>query len=124
MTERFGDAASAQGAPARVLTAIDIAVAVMLDTPAVSRAVMGTLGAPEETPGEVSQRSRALWAIALGDGDGLDSGSADLALAILPDQLAAAFRGVLSFWSTGEINNAALRIRAQKAAATLLLGFA
>ena len=123
MTARFEDAAPASEAPSRVLAAVDVAVAVMLETPAASRAVMGALGSPAESPGQVAQRSRALWALALGEGEGLLPDTVDLALAILPDQFAAAFRGVLSFWSAGEVADAALRARARQAAAALLLGF-
>lgn len=123
MTARFGEAAPASEAASRVLAAVDVAVSVMLETPAASRAVMGALGSPGEAPGEVAQRSRALWTLALGGGEGLAPDTVDLALAILPDHLAAAFRGVLSFWSAGEVSDAALRARARQAAAALLLGF-
>ena len=123
MTTRFGAAPPASEMPTRVLAAVDVAVAVMLETPEASRAVMGALGSPGQAPGEVSQRSRALWALALGNGEGLAPDTADLACAILPDQLAAAFRGVLSFWSAGEMADTALQARARQAAAALLLGF-
>lgn len=123
MVARLTAAAPAGDAAARVLAAVDIAAAVMLAEPAVSRAVMGSLGAPGPEPLRVSGRSRALWALALGDGDGLASPPADLACRILPDQLAVAFRGVLSFWTAGEIDDAALPLRARVAAACMLLGF-
>lgn len=108
---------------ARVLVAVDIAAAVMLNAPAVNRAVMAAISAPNDEPGSVSAHSSALWAEALGTGAGLSSATHSLALAALPDQLAIAFRGVLSFWTAGELSDQLLRKRARAAAATVLLGF-
>lgn len=110
-------------APVRVLAAVDIAVAVMLAAPSVNRIVMGSIGSPSEAVGDVSSRSSALWKSALGDGDGLKSVTRALALATLPDQLAIAFRGALSFWTAGEYDDEVLGHRARAAAATCLLGF-
>jgi hypothetical protein len=42
----------------------------MLEEPAVNRAVMGWLGTPGPVPGKVLARSTALWALALGAGEG------------------------------------------------------
>ena len=123
MHARSAAIAPTADAPERVLQVMAIAAAVMTDMPDVNKAVMGAIGAPGGEPGDVQDRSRALWAGALGDGTGLASASRDLGLAILPDQLAIAFRGALSFWTAGEIPNEALRPRAIGAAATLLLGF-
>lgn len=123
MTERFVRTATTTPAPARVLMAVDIAAAVMLESPAVNRTVMGLLGTPTQEPGDVSRRSRALWSMALEDGEGLEPSMVELARAILPDQLAVAFRGVLSFWSAGEIGDPALGLRARQIAAALMLGF-
>jgi AcrR family transcriptional regulator len=122
MHARFAASAPPGTAPARVLAAVEIAAAVMLDQAAVNRAVMGAIGAPSTEPGHVWGRSRALWAEALGDGEGFMDPA--LARAILPDQLAIAFRGVLSFWTAGEIADAQLTSRTRAAAATLLFGFA
>lgn len=107
----------------RVLAAVDVAAAVMLAEPEVNRGVMGTLGAPGNGPGQVFDRSRTLWRTALGDGEGLAPETADLARCILPRQLALAFRGVLSFWTAGEIDDAALPRRAREAACISLLAF-
>ncbi|MFC0387564.1 TetR/AcrR family transcriptional regulator [Muricoccus vinaceus] len=123
MAARFSATAPPGDAAARVLAAVSVAAAVMLEEPVVSRAVMGSLGAPGPEPGQVSGQSRALWALALGAGDGLTPNLADLALRTLPDGLAFAFRGVLSFWTAGEIGDAALAPRARATAATVLLGF-
>jgi hypothetical protein len=84
---------------------------------------MAAIGAPIDEPSDVSSRSGALWAEALADGKGLLPATRPLALAVLPGQLAIAFRGVLSFWTAGEIADADLPIRARGAAAALLLGF-
>ena len=61
--------------------------------------------------------------MALGDGEGLEPSMVELACAILPDQLAVAFCGVLSFWSAGEIGDPTLGLRARQIAAALMLGF-
>lgn len=114
---RAGDACQ------RILAAVDIAIAVMLEDPQVSRAVIGSLGAPSEEPGQVSLRSRALWADTIGEADGFASDVADLGRTALPDHLAMAFRGVLSFWTAGQIEDAALAARARASASALLLGF-
>ena len=123
MHSTFAGAAVPPTAVRRVLAAVDIAAAVMPAAPAVNRAVMGAIGAPSEAPGDVSSRSGALWAEALGAGEGLDPETMSLALATLPDQLAVAFRGVLSFWTAGELPDARLAERAAAAAAATLLGF-
>jgi AcrR family transcriptional regulator len=123
MTRLFSQARPDGDAARRVLVAVDIAAAVMLEEPLVNRAVIGTLGAPSERPGRVFAQSRALWAEAIGEGEGFDPALADVARAVLPDQLAIAFRGVLSFWTAGEISDGELTPRARAAAAAPVLGF-
>ena len=123
MHERLAGAALPETAFARVLLAADVAASVMLTAPAVNRTVMGAIGAPSDAPGDVLSRSSALWAEALGAGNGLATNTLILALAVLPDQLAVAFRGVLSFWTAGELSDQSLARRARTAAATVLLGF-
>lgn len=123
MAGRFNSSEPGGDAADRVFIAVEMAAAVMLAEPAVNRAVIGTLGAATGEPGQVYLRSRALWAQALGDCSGLDPDLAELARSTLPDQLAVAFRGVLSFWTAGEIGDADLVRRARAAAASLLLGF-
>jgi len=123
MTTRFDLAAPGGDAADRVLAAVEIAAGVMLASPAVNRAVIGSLGAPGAEVGQALALSRALWTRAIGSGDGFDPDLADIAAATLPDQLALAFRGVLSFWTAGEIADDALTHDAVKAAASLLLGF-
>lgn len=123
MVARFDEAAPGGDAADRVLAAMDIASAVMLASPAVNRAVIGTLGAPGGEEGRAYVLSRALWARAIAGGDGLEPGLVEIARQALPDQLALAFRGALSFWTAGEIASPALASRARAAAAALLLGF-
>nr|WP_244465860.1 TetR/AcrR family transcriptional regulator [Devosia soli] len=120
MTRRFAQTPPLPDAMSRVLLAVDVAVAVMLDEPDVSRAVMGWLGTPSATPGRVWERSKALWSLALGDGEGLDATRRDEALRHLPGQLAFAFRGVLSFWTAGEVSNEALSRNAREISEALL----
>ncbi len=124
MHERLAEASLPNNAVTRVLLAVGVASSVMLTAPAVNRAVMGAISAPSDTPGDVSSRSSALWAEALGGGNGLAKPTRTLALATLPDQLAVAFRGVLSFWTAGELSDEMLARRGRAAAAAVLLGFA
>jgi len=123
MQEQFAQAARPDTATARVLLAVDIGASVMLAAPVANRAVMAAIGAPIDEPSDVSSRSAALWAEALADGKGLLPATRPLALAVLPSQLAMALRGVLSFWTAGEIPDRLLKKRARAAAAAVLLGF-
>lgn len=123
MQSRFVAEPALTDAAERVLLAIDTAAAVMLEEPEVNRAVMGWLGTASSSPGHVWARSTALWTLALGAGDGLIAARRDRALRCLPGQLAFAFRGVLSFWTAGELPDEALAPNARELASTLLLGF-
>lgn len=123
MQDQFAQASHPDTAMARVLLAVDIAASVMLAAPAENRAVMAAIGSPSDEPSDVSSRSGALWAKALADGKGLLPATRLLALALLPGLLAIAFRGVLSFWTAGEIPDRLLKKRARSAAAAVMLGF-
>ncbi|MDV3456218.1 TetR/AcrR family transcriptional regulator [Sphingomonas sp. HF-S4] len=123
MIERFEEAPLREHAVDRVMLAVDLAAAVMLEESAVNRAVMGWLGTATPSPGTVLAHSTTLWARALGDGKGLAANRREVALCMLPEQLAFAFRGVLSFWTAGELPDDALTPAARKVANTLLLGF-
>lgn len=123
MESRYVAARATGDASGRVLLAVDIATAVMVEEPVVNRAVMGWLGTGAAVPGNVLSRSTALWALALGEGDGLIPIRRDLALRHLPMRLAFAFRGVLSFWTAGELSDQELIASARDMANTLLLGF-
>lgn len=124
MEERFAAAPSLTDARARVLLATDLAVTVMLEEPEVNRTVMGWLGTAAPSPGRTWTRSAALWTLALGSGEGLIAERRDEGLRRLPRNLALGFRGVLSFWTAGELPDAALGSYAAEAAETLLLGYA
>jgi hypothetical protein len=123
MTKRFAEAPPLPDATDRVLLAIDTAVAVILEEPGVNRAVLGWLGTAGPSPGQVLAHSTTLWMLALGSGDGLTAGRREQALRCLPGQLAFAFRGVLSFWTAGELTHDALALNAREIARVLLLGF-
>jgi AcrR family transcriptional regulator len=123
METRFATAPPLTDTADRVLLAIDAAVAVMLEEPEINRAVMGWLGSISPSPGQVWARSMALWTLALGTGEGLIAARREQALRCLPRQLAFAFRGVLSFWTAGELRDEALAPEAREVAGSLLLGF-
>ena len=123
MEARFAAAPPLTNAADRVQLAIDTAVAVMLEEPHINRAVMGWLGTASPSPGQVWVRSTALWTLALGPGEGLAAARREQALRCLPRQLAFAFRGVLSFWTAGELPDEALGPNARETASTLLLGY-
>ena len=106
-----------------VLLAVDAAAAVMLEEPQVNRAVMSWLGAAGPASGRVWARSTSFWTLALGSGEGLAARRRGQALACLPRQLAFGFRGVLSFWTAGELLDEELAKYARGVASTMLLGF-
>ncbi|MDR4305934.1 TetR/AcrR family transcriptional regulator [Chelatococcus sambhunathii] len=122
MEARYGAARPTGDAAERLRLAVAIATEVMLEEPEVNRAVMGWIGAPGPTSGEVLARSSAFWALALDDGDGLSAERRADALRRLPEQLAFAFRGVLSFWTAGELRDETLEEKAQEMARSLLMG--
>lgn len=122
MTDRFVEADPQGDTADRVLKAVEIAVAVMLDSPAVNRAIISTIGAPGGSSGAYAN-SRALWRKAIGAGQGLDVRLMGAPAAILAEHLTVAFRGALSFWTAEELTDAQFRSRALGAAAALLLGF-
>jgi AcrR family transcriptional regulator len=124
MTTRFAGAPPLADAADRVLLAINIAIEVMLEEPDVNRAVMGWIGTAGPFPGQVLAHSSALWKLALGAGEGFVATRRDQALRCLPRQLAFAFRGVLSFWTAGELPDEELARNAREIASTLLFGFA
>ncbi|GGC75334.1 hypothetical protein GCM10010994_37220 [Chelatococcus reniformis] len=123
MHERLAVADLPDTSPDRVLEAVRIAAEVMVEAPAVNRTIMGVIGAPGSEPGETRGRSQRFWTEALGDGTGLSPAARELGLLLLPDHLAIAFRGVLSFWTAGEIRDDDLVANAQAVAAAMLLGF-
>jgi hypothetical protein len=123
MHERVSAARLSVVASERVLKVVTTATTVMMEKPQVNRAIMGAVGSPGAESGDIRERSRALWADAVGNAAGLASATRDLSRAVLPEQLAIAFRGTLSFWTAGEISDEDLQSRTLAAAATLLFGF-
>ncbi|WP_454882922.1 TetR/AcrR family transcriptional regulator [Sphingomonas oryzagri] len=123
MTKRFSSAPPLRDAADRVLLATAIGAEVMLEEPEVNRTVMGWIGAAAPSPGQVLAQSAALWSLALGAGEGLAADRLDRALLTLPAQLAFGFRGVLSFWTAGELPSGALASNAREVASALLAGF-
>ncbi len=122
-TQRFAAAPPLPDAAARVLLAVSTVVELMLEEPGVNRAVMGWLGTAGPSHGHVLAQSTALWTLALGAGEGLIANRKEQALQSLPTQLAFGFRGVLSFWTAGELADDALTTNARGVASALLLGF-
>ena len=123
MEVHFAEIATSGDAVERVLLATDIAARVMLEQPAINRSVMGWLGTAGPVAGQAWARSRVLWSLALADGDGLVTDRRDHALQSLPGQLSFGFRGVLSFWTAGEVSDGDLAVHAREVAAALMLGF-
>jgi AcrR family transcriptional regulator len=124
MMQRLINVSTRANAVDRVRLAVDIAVGVMLEEPDVNRAVLGWFGAAGAPPGQVLTHSKALWARALGDGEGLTPARRPEALTCLPGLLAFGFRGVLSFWTAGERSDETFAISAREMASALLLPFA
>lgn len=124
MAKRFADMSPPDDAAGRVLLAIHTAVEVMLEEPEINRVVMSWIGTAGPSPGKVLAHSTTLWSLALGAGEGLTGANSERALRCLSEQLAFAFRGVLSFWTAGELRDEQLASQARDMAKTLLLGFA
>lgn len=124
MAKRLAEMSPPADAAGRVLLAIDTAVEVMLEEPEINRVVMSWIGTAGPSSGKVLAHSTTLWALALGAGEGLAEAERERALRCLPEQLAFAFRGVLSFWTAGELRDGQLAAQAREMAKTLLLGFA
>lgn len=124
MAKRFAEMSPPPDAAGRVLLAIDTAVQVMLEEPEINRVVMGWIGTAGPAPGKVLAHSTTLWSLALGSGEGMTDAGRESVLRCLPEQLAFAFRGVLSFWTAGELPDEELASHAREIAKTLLLGIA
>lgn len=120
-TQRFADKPPLKGAAERVLLAVATVVELMLEESRVNRAVMGWIGTAGPVHGDVLAQSTVLWALALGDGGELIAGRQKQAVRDLPRQLAFGFRGVLSFWTAGELPDEELAANARDIACSLLL---
>ena len=124
MTARFREQAPRGDAIDRVLAMGRISVALLLEQPEISKAVVGSLGLAGPVPSSVRPRSEAIWSLALADLEGIDAAIEPQARDVLPQQLAFMFRGCLSFWIAGELDDKQFGRAFEAGALTLLLGFA
>ncbi|WP_428378036.1 TetR/AcrR family transcriptional regulator [Lichenicoccus sp.] len=129
MAERFRQRPPAAGPKAetaigRVLVMGGIATGLLLEQPEVSKAVVGSLGVANQAPGAIRPHSGALWSLALGDHAGLAAAVRPAAERVLAGLLAFQFRGCVSFWIAGELQDAELGPAFATGASVLLLGFA
>ncbi|MBD8472052.1 TetR/AcrR family transcriptional regulator [Sphingomonas sp. CFBP 8765] len=124
MTDRFRESALPTDALERVLMASDTAASVMLEEPVVNRSVMGWLGTVSPAAGTALARSEAFWSLALGKEACPALAGNEQPDRSLPRQLAFGFRGVLSFWTAGELADDELAGSAREVARAILLGAA
>jgi AcrR family transcriptional regulator len=124
MAARFRDAAPKGDAVDRVLAMAQLSITLLLEKPDVHRAVVGSLGVASSEPGSVHRNSQELWSLALGNFAGLAQRAANAAQAVLAEQLAFHFRGCVSFWIAGELQDEGLETAFRVGACILLLGFA
>jgi AcrR family transcriptional regulator len=122
MAARYAAATPPADAAGCVRLAIELAVAVMLEEPDVNRAVMGSIGTAGPAPADALERSTAFWALALTGEESVTEPRRQPA-GDLPQQLALAFRGALSFWSAGELSDEELGRAALAIADTLMFTF-
>jgi AcrR family transcriptional regulator len=124
MADRFRDEAPRGDAIDRVLAMGRISVALLLEKPDVHKAVVASLGMVSSVPSSVRQHSRDLWALALGNFAAIGAEMKQLAQATLADQLAFHFRGCVSFWIAGELQDRDFEAAFLVGARMILLGFA
>ena len=123
MTTCFRDAAPEGDAVDRVLAMGRISIALLLEKASVHKAVVGSLGVASPVPASVRPNSRELWSLALGDFAGVAIDLKKLAQAVLADQLTFSFRGCVSFWIAGELQDEDLGTAFHNGACIILLGF-
>lgn len=124
MAARFRDQAPDGDTIDRVLEMGRISVALLLEKPEVHKSVVGSLGVANTFPSSVRQNSRGLWSLALGNYTGIAANMKEVGRTVLSEQLAFNFRGCVSFWIAGELQDEVLRTAFLVGACTLLLGFA
>ena len=123
MALRFQNQAPAGDAVDRVLAMQRISVGLLLEQPEISKMVVGSLGLAGSAPSTVRPQSEAIWLLALGDCSGFAPKMMRRAQAVLPQQLAFMFRGCLSFWIAGELNDEEFLQALEIGASTLFLAF-
>lgn len=124
MAARFAEEAPVGDAIERVLAMGGISVALLLEQPDVYKTVVGSLGVVSSVPSAVRAHSQQLWTLALGDFRGIDAEALALGHRVLAEQLAFSFRGCVSFWIAGELDNHELAGSFAIGASAILLGFA
>jgi AcrR family transcriptional regulator len=124
MAMRFHDEAPDGDAIDRVLGMGRVSVALLLEKSIVHKAVVGSLGVTASAPSSVHQHSSKLWSLALDNFSGIAVEMKEIAQAILAEQLAFHFRGCVSFWIAGELQDEELGSAFEAGACVLLLGFA
>jgi len=124
MATRFREEEPEGDAIDRLLAMGRISVELLLEKSAVHKAVVGSLGVAGPHPSSVHQHSGKLWSLALSNFSGIAPDMKDVAQAILADQLAFHFRGCVSFWIAGELQDEELGSAFEAGACALLLGFA
>lgn len=124
MATRFRDEAPRGDAIDRLLMMGRISVALLLEKPTVHKAVVGSLGVASPDPSSVHQHSGKLWSLALDNFSGIATDMKEIAQTILAEQLAFHFRGCVSFWIAGELQDEELGSAFEAGACALLLGFA
>lgn len=123
MALRFRNEAPGGDTVDRVLAMARISIALLLEKAAIHKAVVGSLGIASPMPASVRQNSRELWSLALGDLAGVADDLKGVARAMLADQLAFSFRGCVSFWIAGELDDENLGRAVHAGACISLLGF-
>lgn len=117
----------AGGPPAGVLARVHrmnrAGFAVMLRQAATSRVVISALSDPHPDGPNMRDEACKLWAVALGDLEEIPRAMRPLAQRLLPNQLAIAFRGLISLWVAGEIADSDLVPTADEGVDLLLCGF-
>jgi AcrR family transcriptional regulator len=124
MAVRFKENAPAGDAIDRVLAMGRISAAVLLEQPEVYKVVVGSLGVVTAVPSTVRVHSQHLWSITLGDFAGISAEASEIVRVALPEQLAFVFRGCLSFWIAGELQDSHLESAFRTGACLMLLGVA
>ena len=123
--ERYEESEDPGDLVSRVLLVGRCGAQELLRSPNCSRAVVTSIVSPgpDGDPKAIRARSRELWRMALGDCAGIADGYTAYCNQVLPDQLAFAFRGIMTFWAAGELPSDDLEEAVVYAVAVQLHGF-
>lgn len=122
IAENYAKARPTGDAIDRVLAMSRIGAETMLENSRVSRAVLASLSIAPACQSTVRMRSKKLWQDALGDFAGIQQDLLPLVQTALPDQLAFAYRGCLSFWIAEDLTDDTLLPATDAASALSMLG--